>query len=66
MRVDDLALRLKYGGIEESKMKKFNTLKEAASEILNGDEDICYALVNYTVVFTMQEILKELEKEALK
>ena len=66
MRVDDLALRLKYGGIDETRIKKFHTLKEAATEILNGDEDICYALVNYTVVFTMQEILKELEKEALK
>lgn len=61
MRVDDLALRLKYAGIPESKMKKFYSLKEAAMEITNGDEDICYALVNYTVVFKLSEVLKELE-----
>ena len=42
-------------------MKKFYSLKEAAMEITNGDEDICYALVNYTVVFKLSEALKELE-----
>lgn len=64
MRVDDLAIRLKYAGIDEDKMKKFYTLEEAAREIKSGDEDMCYALVNYTVVFSMQDILKKLEKEA--
>ena len=66
MRVDDLALRLKYGGFDTDKIKKFYTLKEAAEEILKGDEDICYALVNYTVVFKLSEELKELSKEESK
>ncbi|MBE7040215.1 MAG: DUF1727 domain-containing protein [Ruminococcaceae bacterium] len=63
MRADDLALRLKYGGIEEGKMKKFSALKDAAEAINDGNENICYALVNYTVVFQMQEILSELKRE---
>lgn len=66
MRVDDLALRLKYAGIDEGLMKKFYSLKEAAEEIKKGDEDICYALCNYTVVFKLSEALKELEGGAVK
>jgi len=63
MRADDLALRLKYGGIDKDKMKKFSSLKEAAEAINDGNESICYALVNYTVVFQMQEILSGLMRE---
>lgn len=66
MRVDDLALRLKYGGVEEDRIKKYKTLKQAAEAINDGGEDICYALVNYTVVFEMQEILSSLGKEQTK
>ena len=66
MRVDDLAVRLKYAGIDESKMEKVYSLDEAAQKITDKDEDICYALVNYTVVFPLQKILKELEEEACK
>ncbi len=65
-RVSDLAVRLKYGGIPEGKMKKYFTLKQAAEAINDGDEDICYALVNYTVVFEMQELLSGLAKELEK
>ncbi len=66
MRVDDLAVRLKYGGFDEKMLKKFYTLKEAATEITKENEDICYALVNYTVVFKLSEELKELSKEVEK
>lgn len=66
MRRDDMALRLKYAGIDENKIKKFDTLKAAAVEITKGDEDICYALVNYTVVFEMKAVLSEMEKEEKK
>lgn len=66
MRVDDLALRLKYADVDENKMKKFYNFKDAAKEITNGNEDICYALVNYTAVFPIQEELKALNEEAKK
>lgn len=64
IRVDDLALRMKYAGIEEARMTKIHQLKEAAQALVAGNGEICYALVNYTAVFRMQDIFKELEKEA--
>ncbi len=64
IRVDDLAVRMKYAGIEETRMTKLRDLKEAAQALIAGSGEICYALVNYTAVFRMQDILKELEKEA--
>lgn len=64
IRVDDLAVRMKYAGIEEERMTKVRDLKEAAQTLLAGKGEICYALVNYTAVFRMQDIFKELEKEA--
>ncbi len=60
-RADDLALRLKYAGIRPESITKTYDLKDAAKKLLSGSGEICYALVNYTVVFRMQEILKEME-----
>ncbi len=64
IRADDLALRMKYAGIEQERMTKAYGLKEAAQALASGGGEIGYALVNYTAVFRMQDILKELEKEA--
>lgn len=64
IRVDDLAVRLKYAGIEEERLTKVRSLREAAQTLAAGGGEIGYALVNYTAVFRMQDILKELEKEA--
>ncbi len=63
IRVDDLAVRLKYAGINEDKMIKCADLKSAAQTLAGSETDVCYALVNYTVVFKMQQIFKELEKK---
>lgn len=63
IRVDDLAVRLKYAGLDRDKIEIKYSLDEAADAMLNQDCDKCYALVNYTVVYKLQEILKELEKK---
>ena len=62
-RALDLAVRLKYAGISEDKIIIANDLKEAAKMLADSKNDVCYALVNYTVVFKMQEIFKEIEKK---
>lgn len=64
IRADDLAVRMKYAGIEEERMTKIHDLKQAAQSLIAGGGEVCYALVNYTAVFRMQDILKEMEKEA--
>ncbi|MBR7164194.1 MAG: DUF1727 domain-containing protein [Clostridia bacterium] len=60
-RADDLMLRMKHVGFSESQQVKTRDLKEAVCGLLAGEGEVSYALVNYTVVFTMQEILKEME-----
>ncbi len=64
MRADELMLRLKYAGFSESEQIKTQNIKEAVLSLLSGEGDVCYALVNYTVVFVMQEVLKSMEGEA--
>jgi len=61
LRADELALRLKHAGFSEERQETYQDLKQAAEALTQGDGDICYALVNYTVVFPMQGILKEME-----
>lgn len=58
-RMYDTALRLKYAGVENTKLIEINadTLKEFIAE----SGDICYIVVNYTVLFAAQNILRELE-----
>jgi len=63
IRADDLALRLKHAGYPEAEQVKCYDLRQAAEALTSGDGAVCYALVNYTVVFKMQTILKELEGE---
>lgn len=61
VRADDLALRLKHAGFAPSVQTKVYDLKTALKTAADGDCTVCYALVNYTVVFAAQSILKELE-----
>ncbi|MBR5236413.1 MAG: DUF1727 domain-containing protein [Clostridia bacterium] len=61
MRADELMLRLKYAGFNEEQQIKCRTLKEAADAAVNGAGSVCYMLANYTAVFPLQEILKDME-----
>jgi len=61
IRADDLMLRLKHAGFSEDRQIKCSNLEEATQRLVSGEAAVCYALVNYTVVFSMQTILKEME-----
>ncbi len=61
LRADELALRLKYAGFPEEKIEKVTPLRDAVTSAIDGETPVCYALANYTAVFPMQSILKELE-----
>lgn len=65
IRKYDLDVRFKYADINKEE-KVYDDLKTAISEMLKGDGEILYLLVNYTVIFEAQNILKEMEKEFRK
>ena len=56
----DLDVRFKYADIKKES-KVYDDLKSAIEELLKSDSEILYLLVNYSVIFEAQEILKELE-----
>lgn len=64
MRSHDTALRLKYAGFENISVRDMT--KESISEIVSGSGDICYLLVNYTALFSIQTILKDMSEEETK
>ncbi|MGN1059820.1 MAG: MurT ligase domain-containing protein, partial [Clostridia bacterium] len=65
IRADDLMLRLKHAGFPEARQVKCHGLREAAQTAVSGGAPVCYVLVNYTAVFSMQDILKELEGKGI-
>ncbi len=60
MRADELMLRMKYAGFAD-KQKKYCDWKEAVDILIAGEAPVCYALANYSSVFTLQGIIKEKE-----
>lgn len=58
MRKLDTALRLKYAGFENIEAEDISAA--LLSRISKGEGDVCYLLVNYTALFSTQNILKEL------
>ncbi len=61
LRLYDVALRFKYAGIKINLVT--NDMKEAICECMKSDADVCYVLVNYTVLFSTQNIMLDLKKE---
>lgn len=59
IRRDELTLRLKYAGFDDIKVIDINA--ESLKSIVDGCPGVCYMLVNYTVLFGTQEILKGME-----
>jgi UDP-N-acetylmuramyl tripeptide synthase len=57
-RREDLGIRLKYA---EIKSKEFENMREAIDSALESKSDVLYILVNYTLLFSMQNLLKEKE-----
>lgn len=60
MRGKELDLRFKYADVNKE-TKVYGTIGEAISGALSGKGEVLYVLVNYTVIFEAQKILKELE-----
>lgn len=65
LRRDEIALRMKYAETD-SRVVVFEEAEKAIRELLKSDSETLYILVNYTVVFGVQKLLKEMEKEYLK
>ena len=49
--------------LKELQLNGCVTLKEAIEKCLNSDSEVVYALVNYTALFSTQNILLEMSKE---
>lgn len=58
-RRDDLALRLKYSGFDKFEITDIN--KDTLKSIIQSSKGKVYLLVNYTVLFETQSILKSME-----
>ena len=57
----DLALRFKYCDIET--ILSGESMKEKIEKCLISDSEVVYALVNYTALFSTQNVLLEMKKE---
>ena len=55
----DLALRFKLAGFEN--LEIVDTDKESLITMISNAKDVCYMIVNYTVLFDTQAALKQLE-----
>ncbi|MBQ4518867.1 MAG: DUF1727 domain-containing protein [Clostridia bacterium] len=61
MRADELMLRMKYAGFAEKQQIKCSDIKKAAEFLVSGETTVCYGLANYSSVFTLQSVIKEME-----
>lgn len=64
-RRDDMAVRLKYTDMDQSKISIIEDYEEACLMLSKQEVDCGYVLVNYTVLFEMQSILKKLEAKGV-
>lgn len=60
-RLYDLALRFKYADIKVDGVT--NNIKSAIKKYRKTDSEVCYVLVNYTVLFGTQTAMLEMQKE---
>ena len=59
MRKYDMALRLKYAGFDD--VCAVSHTRENIESFVNNAGDVCYLLVNYTALFSTQNMLKDME-----
>ncbi len=60
LRRDELNVRMKYSSFQKE-YSVCDNLKDAVEKNLEKDSEVLYLLVNYTVIFDAEKILKELE-----
>ncbi len=61
MRLYDLALRFKYSDVNVDYIAE--DMRAAIEKCLSSDAEVCYVLVNYTALFSTQNIMLEIKKE---
>lgn len=59
----DMALRLKYAGIDENKITVSATIEDAVDNLVRTESNTGYVLVNYSLLFETQKILKGLNRD---
>jgi len=64
IRMHDVALRLKYAGFDDVSLAECD--RASLQTIISGSGEVCYLLVNYTVLFSVQSDLQALEKSTGK
>lgn len=64
IRHNDLMVRYKYGGFDMGKITEYTSVEQGIKDMLRTDTPVLYVLVNYTALFSTQNILKRLEEEA--
>ncbi len=62
IRKDELNVRLKYADINK-KITVYESLEEAVTDILEENGEELYLLVNYTVIFEADKLMRKLEKK---
>ena len=62
LRRDELNLRVKYSSFNKE-CTVYENLKDAVISNLDKDSDVLYLLVNYTVIFDAEKILKEEDRK---
>ncbi len=62
MRKDELNLRLKYGETDKE-ILIFDSIGDCVNALINTDSEVLYLLVNYTMIFESQKLLKKMEGE---
>lgn len=64
IRRHDLYLRFKYADVKVNNFT--DDMREAIKACVSTDAEVCYVLVNYTALFSTQDIMLELKKEQEK
>ena len=62
MRKDELFLRLKYAEVKKE-ISLFDDISSCINSLIDTDSEVLYLLVNYTMIFESQKLLKKLEEE---
>ena len=60
LRADDMLVRLKYAGFDMNKVRIEHSIKEALVSVLLTEDEVVYALVNYTALFDTYDLLKKM------
>ncbi len=61
MRKYDLALRFKYSDVAVDNIS--DDMEDVIKKCMSADSEVCYVLVNYTMLFSTETLLQKIQKE---